>query len=86
MVSWCRRGTPDALAERVLQLLEDDGLRTQMAERAHIKAVRNFTIKRMVQRTEEVYVEQLGRQPAARLSEALASTKGEGAPERGSFR
>jgi glycosyltransferase involved in cell wall biosynthesis len=49
-----------ALAEAVVALLEDEGRRRRLGERAHEVAAERFDLKRMVEATERVYAEALG--------------------------
>jgi glycosyltransferase involved in cell wall biosynthesis len=49
-----------SLAEAVITLLEDDGERHRMGERASVRARRHFSLERMVAETEALYREVLG--------------------------
>jgi glycosyltransferase involved in cell wall biosynthesis len=51
-------GEPSRIAESVLTLLRDDGLRSRMGEAAHARAL-TFDIRRSVARTQQVYEELL---------------------------
>jgi len=48
-------GDPEAMAEKMLVLLSDEGLRKTMGERGHEFFLANLTLERMVSETERVY-------------------------------
>jgi glycosyltransferase involved in cell wall biosynthesis len=52
-------GDASALADALRRLLEDEGLRTRMGERARERALTSFTISAMVSGTLAVYDEVL---------------------------
>ena len=53
-----------ALAERIVQLLKDDGLRARMGAAALARARERFTVEQMVEGTAAVYARLAGRDPA----------------------
>jgi glycosyltransferase involved in cell wall biosynthesis len=53
-------GDPQALAERIRNLLDDRSLRRSMGEKGRQKALREFTLDQMLRKTERVYEEVFG--------------------------
>ncbi len=56
------RRDPKALAEALQRLIDDPELRKRMGEAGRQKALREFTLDRMLRETEQVYAEVLGRE------------------------